>query len=253
MLLSIPAVFNFPLVASCHYLLFPRTPIYFTSLVPLHWNKLFPYLYFCNLISYWVVVYGLSCHFLFWVNLLLNLSLTLHPIVHNELRLNRKSYRTINNLRSPHNLSLFYRSVEVLMKIGNKSIQPIIIPMQSFVTYYAVFTNYTLISGWSQMDRSMIAILLMGTIVSVAACGFTLQFGGWFSRNSIMLVKSWKVYAILPETRKYYRRFMKSCRPLGFRAEEEYGQILLRSLTVLKFFQGAIRGTFRALLTLRKK
>ncbi|CAL8140550.1 unnamed protein product [Orchesella dallaii] len=64
------------------------------------------------------------------------------------------------------------------------------------------------------------------------------------------VVNSWKP-SRFPDrhSRAYMKRFRRSCKPISLGTD---GMYVIRPISVLKFLRGNIRGTMRALLSLRK-
>lgn len=80
--------------------------------------------------------------------------------------------------------------------------------------------------------------------------GAVLEIAGKFNNFSIKTLKSWKVISFKDKTEaKYFSKFRKCQKPVVIGKE---GVLAFKRLTVLKFFRAAIKGTFKALLTLGK-
>jgi hypothetical protein len=253
--IAILASILIPFTVFCHFLAFPRNPVYLASLVPEENNSVFLIAGLINGIFYFCTLMGVMFRLIFILSILVNFALSLYPLISCELRSNRNSYRTMSCLRTPHILIPFYRNLEVMVKLFNEIIRPSIIPMQAMITQFTLFSVYTLMVGWSKADMEFVVkvILLLGIVAAVGCWSFLLQFGGWFSENSSKTLNSWKFFKLKKQEKKYLSKFRKSCRPLCIRVDEEYGQCRIGRLSVLKFLKGIIRGIFRALLTLHKR
>jgi hypothetical protein len=160
------------------------------------------------------------------------------------------NYTTKLVLRKPTELQRFYRSLEILVSLFNHTVRPIIIPLQSLIGNFSVFCNVTLITEWTKMDGVLKIILSVWAIIALFSWGPILHFGRRFHANSCATVKSWKFFEWPKKEKKHLSKFRKSCRPLGIRVEEVYGQLCMRKLSVLKFMKGICKGTFGAILAL---
>jgi hypothetical protein len=252
-ILSTSVCFMGPLTVFSHFVFFPRERVYPTSLVPEEHYIIFILSYGVVGITYLGVLIALFFSLAFFCNLGCNFGILIVPLLHNELRPDKKSYMSLNKLRQPQSFTLFYRSIEILFVLLNEAIRPCIIPLQSLVGQFSLFCNYTLIIYWARLSPVVKIILLFWTTISVVCWATTLRLGGWINVNSKETLKSWKYFEWPKKDKKHLSKFRKSCRQLGFRADGEYGQYCMKKLSVLKFLQGIIKGTFRVLLTLQKQ
>jgi hypothetical protein len=245
----------FPLVAVTHFLAFPDTPVYMTSLIVITSRKkdvLFYLSYSGEAVLWWLVSSWVVSHVVFIATFFANFSISICPIINCELRSNRKSYGTIDQLRNVNSLVKFYRGVEYIVKLYNESSQPTVLPLNFAVTQFSLYCTYTLITGWNSIDQTMKLVLILALFSAVAPWTAFLRFGGWFLMNSKETLRSWKHFKILcNEDSKYLSKFKKSCRPLAMRAEEDYGQYMVKRLSLLKFLHRIIKQTLSALLTFK--
>lgn len=77
--------------------------------------------------------------------------------------------------------------------------------------------------------------------------GIAVEILGRIDSRLRKIPKSWK--HIKAEDKRLISRIRKSCRPFNFGVE---GVFSFKRNTLLKFFQGIVKGTFKALLTIGK-
>jgi hypothetical protein len=172
------------------------------------------------------------------------------PILSNELMGAPKTrkYRTKDELRRLPNLVFEYRKIELLHKQSMMIYGILIIPAQSLLAQFILYSNFTLIRHWSDLGRTMQVMILVLSFAMFTSWCLILEISGRFHVNSIRLLKSWKMLEFRSKYEaKYLSKFRKGCRPLSIGLP---GYIKIKRLTVLKFMKGIVGGTFRALLTL---
>jgi hypothetical protein len=117
---------------------------------------------------------------------------------------------------------------------------------QIVISQLGLFVNFMIFRHWNEMTGiDKLLLLLEGSITQFAwIC--VLEVGGRFNQNSILTIKSWKnLKAARKNESKYFRKFVKSCRPLFVGAQ---GYLVIKRLSILKFLKGTSRATLRALL-----
>jgi len=252
LILSSIIIISFSTAVTLHFLLFPTTPIYITSfLVGMKPIILIPILIVCSLFCL-LTSYCVMSTIMLYTNLTFNYAMTLHPIISHELLIRAPPYRTIRRLREPYTLTLFYRSLEVLTKKFNHLFRPVIVITQMIIYQLILVAIYGLITSWDQLDAIMKSYLIIAASVPMIFWGVVLQFGGSLVNNSIRTLKSWKMFPRSHSQRKFFSKFRKSCRPLGIRVDEDYGQLLIKKKSVLNFLKSIVKGTLKGLLALPK-
>lgn len=183
------------------------------------------------------------------------------PLVRDELRLKSRicddsvsrPFRTFPELRqSPEGIVVTYRCLQIIMKEICLVFGPYLPSIQAIIVQAAIFTGYVLIGhekngvdGWTMLILMAVAPFL---VLSWAA----LLTAARVHKASKDCIGSWKrELETFPRMgdRKYVAKFRRSCAPLYFGFQ---GYTTVKHGTVLKFMQAIVRGTLRALLTLRK-
>jgi hypothetical protein len=159
-----------------------------------------------------------------------------------------RKYRTKDELRRVPNLVLEYRKVELLHKQGMIVYGILLIPGQSLLTQFILYSNFTLIRHWTDLGHTMQFIIVSLSFMVFTFWCVILEISGRFYVNSITLLKSWKMLEFKSKGEaKFMSKFKKGCRPLSIGLQ---GYMKVKRLTVLKFMKSIVGGTFRALLTL---
>jgi hypothetical protein len=143
------------------------------------------------------------------------------------------------------NLVLEYRAVEILHISGISTFGSLFLPLHVLLGQFILFSNVSALRGGKDFDYNFVIL----SFYAQAAWFCVLEFGGRFHKNSTKTVKSWKCLAFKTKAEaKYMSKFRKACVPLKI---ETKGMFSIRRLTVLKFVRSVVRGTFRAVLTLK--
>jgi hypothetical protein len=175
---------------------------------------------------------------------------TIVPILSKELMVSQKihKYRTKDELRRVPNLVLEYRKIELLHKQGMLIYGVLMIPAQSLLAQFILYSNFTLIRHWADLGLTVQVIILTFSFAIFTFWCVILEISGRFYVNSITLIKSWKMLEFKSKGEaKFMSKFIKGCRPLSIGLQ---GYMKVERLSVLKFMKGIVGGTFRALLTL---
>lgn len=121
-------------------------------------------------------------------------------------------------------------------------------PAQAIFTENCLFSNFVLITQWNHLDVGTASVLALFSIFGFIILSIDLVAGSYIYMQSQRMLSSWKFFDWPKVKKKYLGKFKKGCRPLAVRAG---GYFCIRRLSVLKFWQGIVRGTFRALLALK--
>lgn len=174
------------------------------------------------------------------------------PTIIKEFKLGKpnSSYRCSKDFRSPSNLTLYYRSTQILLLYANIALGPFIIPMHTASTMLFVYGLNIFITRGKSMAVIARALVLIWAILGAGAWGLALLVGGYVHLQGTKCLKSWKLFCWENKReQKYMSKFRKSCRPWAI----GYGNMLrVRRTSLLKFFKGLSKGLMRALLTLGK-
>jgi len=231
-----------------HYILYPDS-VYPFGLLPLSLQD--------NLFLYLVIgVYSCFAIEIAWMTLLFLATIVgscfyfFLGIAFKDLNTQRGQYITRQALRDPKSLMKVCRELEILHKLCMDIFGILVIALQAVITQVILMTNYTIIRHWNRLDEVTIAVLILFTAVFQTVWFTILTCGGLYHVHSGRTLKSWKYLKFSSkEEAKMISKFRKSCRPLGIGL---VGYFISRRLTVLKFMRGVVRGTFRALLALKK-
>lgn len=181
--------------------------------------------------------------------LVLSTALFIYPILSHELRHRQKSYATIPELRQrPQHVCLVYRALEIYVKNLLIRFGSILLPMQALVSQFILILNYILIKHGHEMSWITIMVAVVWSLACQIVWITLLTLASTFHKEAVA-TRSWKGFEFRWKSEKrYMAKCARSCRPLYIGTGEVF-QISKR--TVLKFLQGLVRGTFRALVTLK--
>jgi len=169
------------------------------------------------------------------------------PILIQELRIGRKSYRMSKNLRSLEAIQHVYRCLQVLHAnvFGVFGLFLVICNATYMVT--GIFYNFALIKYWNQLQLMSKSQLLLWNVMFMTFWASVLELGRFLFSKGHKVLSSWKGDKL--ENRKNYKvmkKFLKSCKPIVL----SYGkQFVIGRVSIFVFFRGVVRGTARALLT----
>lgn len=235
-----------PFLMVTHYFIFPFSPAYPFCVIPSWFNS---YTYLALGIIYLRLLHGVfgnlttvSVFGIAYVFVLFN-------VIHKEfLGRSKKGYSTEPCLRERDNLPRVYREFEILHKNVNLCFQHIIIPLQTIITQLSLFCNFTMITQGHNLDLTTSIILCFWSSGTLVIWTAFLTTGGYIYLQGKTTLSSWKYLKWSKWDKKYMSKFRRGCRPLALRVG---GYYCVRRLSVLKFWQGIVRGTFRALLALK--
>ncbi|CAL8136430.1 unnamed protein product [Orchesella dallaii] len=156
------------------------------------------------------------------------------------------SYGISGKLRTFQRLPQFYRGLQILHSRALNLYGWMMIPFQTLCLNQVLFCNYILTTRWKEMEDLHKALLLLWSVMITIIYGGVLEYGGRLFQVGTKTLRSWEHFNWGTNWRnKYMKRFGKACRPIRIHYGNRY---TIRKLTVLKFFRGIVRGTFRALL-----
>jgi hypothetical protein len=116
----------FPLVAVTHFLAFPDTPVYMTSLITSRKKDVLFYLsYNGEAVLWWLVSSSVVSHVVFIVTFFANFSISICPIINCELRSNRKSYGTLISLEMSTHLLNSTEGLNILLSFTMNHLSPL--------------------------------------------------------------------------------------------------------------------------------
>lgn len=180
----------------------------------------------------------------------LSTALLIYPILSRELRPGQNDYATLPELRTtPENIVLVYRTLEIYVKNLLIRFGSIVLPVQAYLSQFVLILNYVLIKNGHEMTGVSIMVALTWSLACQMAWIILLSLAAIFAKEAKVTTKSCKYFEFSSKLeKKYMSKFAKSCKPLFVGKE---GVFRVSKKTVLKFLQGIVRGTFRALITLK--
>jgi hypothetical protein len=145
------------------------------------------------------------------------------------------------------------RSFQLLHKLAMGTVGFAVIPVHLVSGQYVVFCQYSLMNQLNgEPDWASTGLFGMtGAAVALFWAG-VLECSGRFYNLSRSSIRSWKKEGKMngiAHERKFIGKFCKSCQPLGIGLE---GTFVIKRLSSLKFLRAVIKGTFRALATLKR-
>ncbi|CAL8081086.1 unnamed protein product [Orchesella dallaii] len=243
----------FGLIISCHYLLFPHWPVYLSSLVDPE-DLTIDILLASGLIYF----YGLQMIWAFLLNVCVVL-LTIGRycwLLADEFYCDDGSQgkkilyqKTTSAFHQMDTYRLYYRQFEILHVNVLQVFSFIIVPGQALILNLALFCNFSLVRYSELMNVTNAFILLLWSIGGSFAAFLGLHYCGSMYNKSVKVLRSignknWGS----SHNNKLMKKFAKSCKPISY----GYGRMyVIRKISVFKFFLSLIRGTFRALLTIK--
>lgn len=232
-----------------YYFYDPQSVIFVGALIPLKFFS-FPvafvaFIFHCYV---WtvictgiVLIVGVCTTYIVYITLLLN----------KELRLGRKKYKTNNKLRIASNLRTVYRSLQILHQyiLLNCHLGLYLVYLNWFLVFVPVYVTFVLIAYWKNLGVYVKVPLLVGDILAIGYWTFILQVGCFLYIGSNKVLRSWRMNDWgFVEHNKYMHKFNRSCTPILLC----YGrQFVIGRKSIITYYRGITRGTFRALLTTR--
>lgn len=171
-------------------------------------------------------------------------------MIFKDLLPREKNYRMRAWLRTYPVLLNEYTRLELMHNVFNQLVAPGIIPFQSIVTQISLFCSCTLILSWNRLDIVTRIILILWEIGIIFLQSMILELGGRLHSQSKKVLKEWKYLNWRPLSKRILNKFRKSRRPIALRAGQYHS---IKRLSILKFYKGLIRGTFRAILSIGKQ
>ncbi|CAL8140113.1 unnamed protein product [Orchesella dallaii] len=238
-------------VITCHYIIFPDWPSYITSLIPSESLTLpikiaFGIFWFCELQMIWAI---LLINFVGMTTIGKYLGIILDEFFcQPRVRGVTINYLTTPKFRDMDTIRMNLRKLQVFHLNLMELFSLTIVPAQSLILNLTLFSNFSLIRYWKQMNVTNIAILLLWAIGGTFACLLMITSCAYLTDKSNMILRSarskdWGSR----KNNKVMGKFLKSCQPLRFGHGKMY---VIKQKSVLKFLKTLVRGTFRVLLTI---
>lgn len=251
--MSIVGGLNLSILRTLIYILNPEAPSFIGSVVIRHVEEpgimSFIFTIFCH-IWHFVIGFNLAMNLTFvQISLIINSS-TIIPFGIFEFNLQRKSFKTVAIIRTPQKMSLIFREIQILVQQYNQVFGCILVPMQTLLTQFVMFTTYLFSKYADKIDTSLKATMVIWTTIATLTWIVSLEVGGIISMYGEKVLLSWKYHKWENrQEKRYMSKFRKSCKPLMV----QYGRtFVIRRITVLKYIRGLLKGVLRTLLTVGK-
>ncbi|CAL8145615.1 unnamed protein product [Orchesella dallaii] len=231
--------------ASAHHAWFPHDQTYPGSIIaeedltlPIYIG--FVVAYSCSQI---IVCTLIGLHFLVVSSYMFVVTMIILP----EFILGRKTgYNTRTCLRTFQKLPHSYRSLQLLHGAAMQLYGPMLVPFQTLCTNQILFCNFILCTRWEETEILHRVILIFWSVFTMLGWGEVLKFSGALYLDGQRTLTSWKHWKWgTRRENRYMKRFGRAAKPIRVHDGTCY---TIRKLTVLKFFRGIVRGTFRMIL-----
>ncbi|OXA54368.1 hypothetical protein Fcan01_10176 [Folsomia candida] len=173
----------------------------------------------------------------------------LYPILR-ELRFDlSRRHEAIDEVRQPRNLMREYNCLKLLNLEVMETMGPLLLYIHGTYGQFCLFCNFVAIKKWDSLTYfTKLVMLISWSVNGQLVWGLSLETFGRMDMEAKKVPKSWKFVKSGGKIElKILSKFRKSMKPLTFGEE---GVFTMKRMTVLKFFRGIIKGTFRALLTI---
>jgi len=241
-------VFVCYILIMCILIYDPRGVIFLGDLVPLKYYH-FPVPLLIILFHAYVRTF---CHIMpsIMVGAALAYGYFFTPILIRELRLGRISYRTSRSLRMAKNARHEYRSLQILQANIFSLVGLFLGLFNAIFTIITVWMNFVLMRYWEELKIITKLQLLAWTSSIMGFWVVVLELGHFQQSKCLKMQGSWKTNNWENKKRDtFMKKFLRSCKPIVL----SYGrQFVIGRVSVLVYFRGVVRGTFRALLTTKK-
>lgn len=165
-----------------------------------------------------------------------------------ELRIGKKTYVTFSQFRKPVNIRNFYRALQVLHQQAmlHSRFGFYIMVFNALFMINCVYFTFVLLRFWKELKFVSKAPIIVADFLGFGYWTFVLFLGCKFCVGGNKTLTSWRKHDWgFGELNKLMIKFHKSCRVIVF----SHGiQFVIGRMTLLRFFRGVVRGTFRALL-----
>lgn len=172
----------------------------------------------------------------------------LYFIIARELRIGQKGYLTSAEFRNAENIRLFYRSFQIIHQQSMIScyLGVYVLVAHAIFMMAGIYVTFVLIRYWELLQAIPKALMVVGDFLIIGYWTLLLQIGCRFYIDGNKTLGSWKRNNWgLPENTKLMKKFVRSCTLILI----SYGkQFVIGRKTVMSYYKGVEKGTFRALL-----
>lgn len=172
----------------------------------------------------------------------------LYFMISQEIRLGRKCYVANDKLRNSDNLRITYRSLQILNQqaLVNCPLGTYLVLLNGFFMLAAIYISFVLIRYWEMLQFISKAPMVIAEFWAIGYWTIILQIGCMFFVDGNKTLNSWKRHNWGCEREnRLMKKFRQSCKPILL----SFGsQFVIGRMSVLNYYQGVLRGTFRVLL-----
>lgn len=238
----------------CHF--YPDWPVYLTSLVPpehLKWyiRVGFSIGFWYGHQSAWAILQVVVVIFLLniWYMLILFREFYCddgRPLSKRII----KSHQTSKGFREFETIKYYYLQLEILHIVWLDIVAIIFMPMNMVTNNVALFCNFNLIRDWQNINFSNAFVLLVWSVFSSVAVLVCFGFlGDIRSKGKRVLMSMRGKHWGSRMNNRCMAKFLRGRQPICYSYRRMY---IIKRTSVLKFIKSVTRGTFRALLAIKK-
>jgi len=236
------------ILISIHSLLFPARAPYILFTVPPH--LIFLPLRLFSAFFFTISAIGTTALLALYIAQGLGMIFMALPLLSKELKMGLPTYQTSDDLRTIKNLISVYQSLAVLMSHFNHTFVGVIAPFELIFGNLTMFCNVTVTLFWEELDANTIPFLMVTGTFAVLGFHCFLSLAGTLYVQSGKTINSWRLgFWSRRDDRMYMKRVKRSCTALQVNS---LGCLKVKPLTALKYVNSSSRGTFRAIIMLRK-
>ncbi len=174
----------------------------------------------------------------------------LYFLIAQELRLGRLKYVTCFLFRQPINLRFYFRTFQILhqhlMLNSHAGLYLLFVNAISMTT--GIYFTFVLIRYWKVLNLITKIPMIIGDFLVLGYWSIFLQIGCMFYVGGSKTFASWKKHIWrLEEQNRVMKKFIPSCQLILFAHGKDF---VIGKLSVMNYYRGVERGTFRALLAL---
>lgn len=164
-----------------------------------------------------------------------------------ELRVGQTNYKTSHDLRQrPEHLFQTYRAFQILHRNFLNLFGQYVLVANVLFMISLIYLFFVLIRYWSQISVYARAPMLLGTFLCLAVWTSIIILSIMLETKGKKVLHSWNgSYCAGNNEKKIMQKFKKSCKPL---IVCHGTQFVIRKNSILVFYRGVTKGTFRALL-----
>lgn len=229
------------------FIYYPTTSVYFGNLFPTGLSK------------HWLLLIHLPCMFSVFVNnitvcvpltVMLYFGTLFVSFIVREFKHGRIStfYKCSLKFRQTRQLTINYRSVQIILSLYNSLFGNILVPAQGTVTLEVIFTCYFLIRHSDILAFSNLLVMVMWGCVCSGGWLAIIVSGGYLHSHGIKILQSWKRYQWNSNyERKFMKKFEASCTPFAICQGKVY---VVKRVSMMVYIRGLSQGLARTLLML---